>query len=65
MASYIEKLSLLPVQQFLIHEKIGEGGYANIYKGTWLGIPIAMKIFKKLKNKTDIASFQKETEIIS
>jgi serine/threonine protein kinase len=48
----------------LVAEKAGEGGYANIYKGTWLGIAVAIKIFKDRPNKTPALDFKQELSIM-
>ena len=49
----------------MILEKIGEGGYANIYRGTWLGVPVAIKILKSKHSENAETEFMKEAEIVS
>lgn len=62
---YINSLTLINFGELSIREKIGEGGYASIYKGNWLGIPVAIKIFKNKADKASLQEFKTETEVIS
>jgi tRNA A-37 threonylcarbamoyl transferase component Bud32 len=51
-----------------IQDKIGEGGYGEVFKGTWLGQDVAIKFYgkKKSRNKARIdADFLKEVEVFS
>ena len=58
-------MSLISFESLVILEKIGEGGFANIYRGTWLGIPVAIKILKAKHSKSAVMEFMKEAEIVS
>jgi len=45
------------LQGITIQSKISEGQFGEVYKGTWLGTPVALK---RLKNTQDIAEFEHE-----
>ena len=60
-----ETLEIIPFHQLKFHEKIGEGGYSNVYKGTWLGTKVALKVFKKRKSAYLAQKFKSEATIIS
>jgi len=52
-------------------EKLGEGGYANVYGGTFQGMRVAVKIFKTFKDPSglcdvsDAESFHTEVQTLS
>ena len=58
-------LEVIPFHQLKFHEKIGEGGYSNVYKGTWLGTKVALKVFKSRKRAYLAHKFKSEATIIS
>ncbi|KAH3764137.1 protein kinase [Pelomyxa schiedti] len=49
----------------VLQEKIGEGGYGEVYKGTWQGTVVAIKTLKGFESSLkEIASFTKEVSIL-
>jgi serine/threonine protein kinase len=64
LSEFVSSLNLIPFEQLQVQDKIGEGGYANIYKGTWLGITVAIKVFKKRPNKNAAVEFKQEIDIL-
>ncbi len=59
---------LLDPHELEIQQKIGEGGYGDVYYGKWLGQDVAIKHFGKSYSKFHkkrLANFIKEVEVIS
>jgi serine/threonine protein kinase len=46
---------------------VGGGGYGDVFKGTWEGVPVAIKKFGKryLATKKALKDFVKEIEVLS
>ena len=41
---------------------IGEGGQATVFKGTWHGVEVAVKVFGFGSNNKKVAKIQKEID---
>ena len=46
-------------------DKIGKGGYGEVYKGTWEGAPVAIKKFGRNMNRKALRDFIKEIEVVN
>ena len=56
------ELSALPlIKDITILEELGKGNFGQVFKGTWKGSTVAMKI---LNEKSDYNSFVKECNIL-
>ncbi|KAJ6239584.1 serine/threonine-protein kinase -related [Anaeramoeba flamelloides] len=53
-------------EEFVFGELIGKGGFGRVFKGTWGGKEVAIKvILKELINKDNLKAFQKEIYLLS
>ncbi|KAJ6235604.1 serine/threonine-protein kinase -related [Anaeramoeba flamelloides] len=53
-------------EEFIFGELIGKGGFGRVFKGTWEGKEVAIKvILKELINKDNLKAFQKEIYLLS
>lgn len=57
---------MIKFREITLDEKIGEGGYGEVFKGKWLGQDVAVKEFgRHSKNKAKLNNFIKEIQVIS
>ena len=47
------------------NDKIGKGGYGEVYKGSWEGASVAIKKFGRNLNRKAIRDFIKEIEVVN
>lgn len=64
-----EKETLMPIglreDEIDLGQKNGEGGFGDLYKGAWHGIPIAIKTPKTFHIPEKIEkTFQHETQVV-
>lgn len=67
----INEKVLINYKELDLLNKIGEGGYGEVYMGRWLGQEVAVKVYGRkkirgnLRYKLQMADFLKEVEVIS
>ncbi|KAJ3436446.1 serine/threonine-protein kinase -related [Anaeramoeba flamelloides] len=61
-----KELFLVDPEEFIFGKLIGKGGFGRVFRGTWKGKEVAIKIIlKELINKENLKAFRKEIYLLS
>jgi tRNA A-37 threonylcarbamoyl transferase component Bud32 len=55
----------IKAEDLQVGSKIASGGFARVYRGTWQGQDVAIKIFKKGKEEATKVAFEKEIHVLA